>query len=129
MATEKPKLPSWARWGEGDRPTVLLDVDEVYPMYLKLTGLKKDNFGVGVARMCATRDIADLCGFPIIIRFQPSSPEDKSAWSLAALAAPEEDGTVDLVKAEDDYDRGIKMAGRYRKEILANRAKAQLGNE
>lgn len=117
MSDQRPKLPSWAVWAEGEkRPTILVDVGEVYPMYLKLTGQPKTNFGVGVARYCATRDLASvLDGMPAMVRFQPKDEDAKVAWSVAELPGTEE-----------DYDRGLKQGSRFRKVVAENRAKAAL---
>lgn len=119
MAKTQPKLPSWATWAETERPTILVNVDEVYPMYLGLLKLEPTNYNVGVVRFCITRDLADLmAGAPVIIRFQPSSAEAKENWQVANLEG-----------GEAEYDAGLKAGYRYRKALNKVRAAAALSAE
>lgn len=97
-------LPSWARWENGQ---VIVDMDTMYPRYLKMLGLKANQFSTGVVKLCITRDIAEAVnqeGFQI--RFKGSDQ-----WKLDNLSTD-----------QGDHDAGMRQGGKFRQRLLQQRA-------
>lgn len=73
-----PSLPDWAAWDTAEIPMltnagwvkvrrVIFDPDVIYPLFLRLLGVSQpDQYWLEVARLCATKAIAD--------RLQPKVP-------------------------------------------------------
>jgi hypothetical protein len=78
MAEEKPKIPSWAVW---NKDQVIVDMDQAYPRYLEQLALKPSQYSTGVAKLCITRDLADMTGIEgLVIRFKGAQD-----WKLDRL--------------------------------------------
>jgi hypothetical protein len=102
--TQAPPLPSWAKLDHGQ---VVVDMDVVYPRYLKALDLAANQFSTGVVKLCITRDIAEAVNREgLQIRFKGSDQ-----WKLENLSAD-----------QGSHDHGMKQGGKFRQRLLQQRA-------